>query len=146
MKTDPQNLTEKDKKRFLSKLTPQPSGCLYFEGARSRDGYGRFGVNGKNCLAHRVAYILENGFSNNELYVLHKCNNRACCNPEHLYLGDQIANMRDRRKAGAGLKITEEALRVMRRLRELGWSQRAIADVWGITQGGVCYNFKTHGG
>ena len=46
--------------------------------------------------AHQLSYIAFNGVYPKELHVLHKCNNRSCCNPDHLYIGTNADNMRDR--------------------------------------------------
>ena len=61
-------------------------------------GYGRFGVDGRIVDSHVFSYIIHFG-DRNGLYVLHKCNNRSCVNPNHLYLGTQLDNMKDRRNA-----------------------------------------------
>ena len=69
--------------------------------------YGNFMpvvINGKiEYRAHRIAFLLSGGkLSKKKPFVLHKCDNQACCNPDHLKAGDQTDNMRDRKKAGRG--------------------------------------------
>jgi hypothetical protein len=65
-------------------------------------GYGRLDVqNHEGVYAHRVAYIAANPDSisldcKDGVFVLHKCDNPACCNPKHLYLGDHAQNMSDK--------------------------------------------------
>lgn len=46
--------------------------------------------------AHRLSWIAFNGPVNDGLFVLHKCDNRMCIKPKHLYLGTQQDNVNDR--------------------------------------------------
>lgn len=81
--------------RLASKLQLQPNGCLYFMGSR-RKGYGQIGVQGRVPQgAHRIAWELVKGPIPSRLLVLHKCDNRPCCNVEHLFLGTHRDNTRD---------------------------------------------------
>jgi len=65
-------------------------------------GYGRYWYPSKNKmeLAHRVAYMLSKGTIPDKLQVQHICNNRKCCNPYHLELGDNSKNQRYLIKCG----------------------------------------------
>lgn len=69
--------------------------CWDWTAGRSYKGYGRFLLNGINRHAHQVAWELSRG-SREHLQVLHKCNNRICVNPNHLYLGTNRDNVDDR--------------------------------------------------
>lgn len=84
--------------RFASKTAPQPSGCIEWTGAKDKDGYGKFQLNGggkqTHVRAHRYAFFLAHGRWPSEL-ALHRCDNAACVNPEHLEDGDQGKNVRD---------------------------------------------------
>ena len=118
-------LTETDITRFWSYVAKaDPSACWLWTKSCQRTGYGQFGVgrNGKSVMwyAHRLAYELTHGSVPEGLFVCHKCDVRACCNPNHLYVGSQVDNMRDmrERKRGAGkngrttnTKLTEEQVR-----------------------------------
>lgn len=67
-------------------------------------GYGQFRVYDKVFRANRFSYILHFGAIPKDLNVLHKCNNRECCNPLHLYLGTYQDNANDKVKANRQYK------------------------------------------
>jgi len=69
-------------------------GCWEWRAARFPGGYGSFGLGGRQHGAHRISWALANGEWPSE-WVLHKCGNRGCVNPDHLYVGDAKQNMRD---------------------------------------------------
>jgi len=72
--------------------------CWEWTASKYPFGYGCFKANGKKFGAHRFSWILANGPILYYLFVLHKCDNPSCVNPDHLFLGTQRANMRDRMK------------------------------------------------
>ena len=90
----------RDIDRFMRFVSPEPnSGCWLFTGAETPTGYCTFNYGGKrgtHTYAHRFAFT---ALAKRELppggHVLHRCDVRCCVNPEHLFLGDQLANMRD---------------------------------------------------
>lgn len=82
--------------RFIEKIYKNSEhGCHNWIGAIMKNGYGIINIDGKNALAHRVAWLLTYGEIPEGLFVLHKCDNTMCVNPKHLFLGTQDDNMKD---------------------------------------------------
>lgn len=74
--------------------------CWEWEGRRNSKGYGQFSVWRKGSTAHRWAWRLIVGEPPIKMDVAHKCHNRLCVNPSHLYLATRSQNMLDAAKAG----------------------------------------------
>jgi hypothetical protein len=87
--------------RFESKFIPEPmSGCWLWIGCHAGGGYGGFTVKGRCRKAHRMSWIFYRGEIPTGLQVNHKCDNRFCVNPDHLWLGTQTDNLRDMVRKG----------------------------------------------
>lgn len=75
--------------------------CWVWAGGVNHGGYGVLRKpRGIATLCHRVAYVLTNGCVPDDICVLHRCDNRRCCNPSHLFLGTRGDNNRDRSAKG----------------------------------------------
>jgi hypothetical protein len=122
--------------RFFEKVAIRENGCHEWTGCLMPNGYGQIHKDGKTAYAHRVAYELAYGPT--DLFVLHKCDNRKCVNPDHLFSGSFNQNMQDmvdkNRQAhgdkNGRRKLSSDQVREIR--SEIGL-HREIASKYGVT-------------
>lgn len=129
----------------------ETTGCHEWQGSKTRDGYGQVSIHG---LAetfgikgiHRLAYFLhtDREFEGPHEHVMHSCDNRSCCNPAHLELGDAKLNMaaawnRGWLKGRVGemsysAKISEATAREIIKLIHDGWRTCYIVQKLNVTR------------
>jgi hypothetical protein len=98
----------------------------------------------RSGLAHRFSYAMANGPILNGLFVLHKCDNRKCVNPAHLFLGtcqdntdDMIAKGRARRARGEDIGNARLTAAKVIAIRDDKRSHIQIAEEFGISRSAV---------
>jgi len=121
--------------------------CWNWMGAHGKSGYGHVRWDGRVQYAHRIAYILtHNDLA--DLCVLHRCDNRSCCNPAHLFKGTYSDNNRDKKAKGRAVGLSGELnpaavldwsrVRDIRRLYATGcYRQTELARMFGVTQANI---------
>lgn len=88
-------------------------------------GYGSVGYEGKQWATHRLTYTLANGDIPEGLLVRHMCNNKKCCNPEHLKLGSHRENNLDTENYAKAFKLTrEQVLQIKQEIENTDFSVR----------------------
>jgi len=126
--------------------------CWEWSGATNNTGYGTVGWYSCNYTAHRIAAWLSGmvespsrpAHSRDKGHVLHRCDNRRCCNPNHFMIGSYSDNQRDaytkRRRtqpqgeAHTNAKLTNEQAAEVRRRYEAGEYQVPLAKEYGVSQ------------
>jgi len=132
-------------RRFISPPTEQ--GCTLWTGSRFKEGYGHFGISrGVASYAHRFAWTLVHGPIPDGLFVLHRCDNPPCVNPDHLFLGTALDNAQDMIAKGRGLrgeqlswaKLTPSSVRLVRERIASGQSSvKELAEELGVARATV---------
>ena len=75
-------------------------GCWVWLGATYRSGHGQMTFKRQHLAVHRAAWMVYIGNIPIGKHVLHRCNVASCINPDHLYIGTDLENARDRIKSG----------------------------------------------
>lgn len=132
--------------------------CWEWQRSVTGKGYGQVKWNDKKVSAHRLAAFLS-GLVDSPIaskdrksggLVLHECDNRKCCRPDHLFVGTQSQNMQDmhsknRHPARHGetnghAKLSNEQAELIRKMYATGdWTQQKLADLMGVCQTTVSY-------
>jgi len=135
--------------RFWSKVDKSGECWEWTASMNKMWGYGMFWFNGNWCRSHRVSYILHHPLTidlweHREICVCHKCDNRKCVNPSHLFLGSYADNSKDRDTKGRGadtkgekhpsVKLTEAQVREIRnKYANGGITYKQLALEYGVS-------------
>jgi len=137
--------------RFAGKYSIDPvTGCWNWQ-RMLRKGYGYLKSGKTKVSAHRVSWELRHGPIPNGLWVLHRCDNPKCVNPEHLFLGTALANVQDMMQKGRaklqnsgnwpdgerhpGAKLTAKAVE---HIRQSEMRPTDYARLYGVTVATIC--------
>lgn len=116
--------------------------CREWTGGIDEDGYGRFRVGHHGVFkAHRYAWQLATGEDPGALCVLHKCDNRRCVRPDHLFLGtrpENMADMAEKHRSTIGernprARLTNAAVVEIRARLSAGESHASLARAFGVS-------------
>ncbi len=151
------NRTEKRKLRPLDEtfwekvdktgglLHPIHGQCWEWRGALRDTGYGNAWDGKKVVKAHRLSWQRANGDIPSGLHVCHKCDNRLCVRPDHLFVGTVRDNAIDKEAKGRGnhpigsqvgrSKLAEDQVVEIKKLLDSGeYLQSEIAAMYGISK------------
>lgn len=82
--------------RLMERVVRVPfAGCWLWTGALKDNGYGDCWLDGRVIGAHRAFFTLLVGEIPAGMQICHRCDVRCCVNPDHLFLGSRLDNMRD---------------------------------------------------
>jgi len=132
--------------RFEKRVFPEPmSGCWLWTGAL-KNGYGSLslGKRREREYAHRFSYVTFVGTIEDGLVVCHRCDNQACVNPAHLFLGTQQENIEDMRRKGRNkplgkgedhrsARLTVQDVLAIRKAVQSGETRVSLAKRYGVT-------------
>lgn len=132
---------------FRSRFIPGDSdACWHWNGYVNPSGYGKITYKGRTYRAHRLAWQFYHGRAIPDgMIVCHKCDNPACVNPRHLFLGTQGDNMQDKVQKGRQHRgethprttLTAQKVRRIRALRRQGMTYRRIGELVGASASNV---------
>lgn len=137
-------MNQKTVYKFLARVSDEPTedGCLLWTGAiHCRKGYGYLRVDGKNVLAHRLAWEIVNGSeAPPDMCVCHKCDTPACVLGSHLFLGTRADNNADCVSKGRNARgskhgrarLTEASVVAIRELCAAGAKTKDLAKQFGV--------------
>jgi hypothetical protein len=144
VKRIPRRLTLRERMAHYTTKLMGEDACWQWYGSLNGTGYARLEFKGKSLFAHRVTWELFNGPIPAGMCVCHRCDNRRCVNPAHLWLGTKGENNADRDRKGRTSRGRERAIASAKlieaqviEIRDAAGKQRDIARAYGISQNHV---------
>lgn len=134
-------------KLFQMRVDKEDSnGCMLWLGIKNGNGYGTFETQIDRIkylsAAHRISWMLANGRDiPYGLFVCHTCDIPACVNPEHLFLGTNLDNVKDMHSKGRNVTraiLSESDVLEIRRLGKLNHTDSEIAKKFGVSRAHIC--------
>ncbi len=130
----------------LDFYTDKTGDCWEWQNAKTK-GYGVLTHEGRLHYAHRLSWFVHNGDIPTGMCVLHECDNPACINPSHLFIGTHKANMTDRCEKGrtakgeesGPAKLTEKDVHEIRGLFKSGEKIVDIAIKYNVSESAISY-------
>jgi len=124
---------------ILLRTSINEKGCHEYNGLL-QDGYGRFKVLGKPELVHRFIWKSLKGDIPEGLCVLHKCDNRKCVNPDHLFLGTNYDNIQDKMSKGRQFKkLSSDKLNEILFMLKEGIKYNEIAELFNVHKSNISF-------
>jgi len=133
---------QKLRELYEKNVIKNPEGCWGWKNKLMPNGYAKLGMGkGKIISAHRFSWIMHNGPIKDNLFVLHKCDQKYCSKIEHLFLGTTDDNMQDMVSKGRQMhgenhyshKLTSDQVLEIRKLRLEGFIMKNLAIKFGVS-------------
>lgn len=132
---------------FWEKVDVSGPGCWRWKASKQPSGYGQARRRGETITAHRLMWEYVYGAIPAGLCVLHRCDNRECVNPAHLFLGTKADNTADMMakgrngfvhgEAATGSRLTTHGVSLARRMAKSGIGIREIGRRFGVSHEAV---------
>lgn len=122
------------------------TGCWNWTGSKKQNGYGKIRKMYRQFMVHRLAWELWNGPIPQKMCICHKCDNRSCFNPKHLFVGTLEENNHDMYKKGRYVwvygemngqhKLTNEQVRY---IKKSNFGMRKLGRIMGVAHSTISY-------
>ena len=148
-------ITDKQVRNFWSKvgIDLNNNACWEWTAGRTSGGYGKFRLGKHTMAASRASYLINRGDIPKGMHVCHKCDNRLCVNPNHLFTGTAQDNIHDMMSKGrrvqsysdrngsrnSNAKLSESNVSTIRTMIDAKIPYSVIATKYGISKSLITY-------